>query len=120
MRSRLRNNREMNPDDPDARNDPDGTEIASFEALERLSARLAHDFNNVLQVIGGNLQLLGGTVAGNAAAERRLGAAIEGVAHGAALTAGLQSQPFNPKKTYRKPQKDFIVSTDACPGGAVC
>ena len=63
----------------------------SHLALERLSGRLAHDFNNVLQIIGGNLQLLKGAVAGNAAAERRLASATEGVARGTALTAALQA-----------------------------
>ena len=60
-------------------------------ALENLSARLAHDFNNVLQIIGGNLQLLKSVVAGNATAERRLASAAEGVARGSALTSALQT-----------------------------
>ena len=63
----------------------------SLLALERLAARLAHDFNNVLQIIGGNLQLLKSAVSGNAAAERRLASATEGGARGTALTAALQT-----------------------------
>ena len=75
----------------DERPDTSVRDSDSLLALERLSARLAHDFNNVLQIIGGNLQLLKGAVAGNAAAERRLASATEGVARGTALTAALQT-----------------------------
>lgn len=79
----------MNPNDE--RPDPSARDSESLLAIERLSARLAHDFNNVLQIIGGNLQLLKGAVNGNAAAERRLASATEGVARGTALTAALQT-----------------------------
>ncbi|MGE0259097.1 MAG: response regulator, partial [Alphaproteobacteria bacterium] len=59
------------------------------------------DFNNVLQVIAGNLQLLTRDVAGNPRAEERLQTAISGISRGAKLAAQLlafgRRQPLAPK-----------------------
>jgi signal transduction histidine kinase len=58
-----------------------------MEAVGRLTGGVAHDFNNVLQVIAGNLQLLTRDVAGNLRAEHRLHTAV------AALNRAVPSSP---------------------------
>ncbi|MDB5936236.1 MAG: hybrid sensor histidine kinase/response regulator [Massilia sp.] len=70
-----------------------------LEAIGKLTGGVAHDFNNVLQVIGGNLQLLRPFV-GDAAGRARLDGAIAGVARGAKLSSQLlafaRKQPLEP------------------------
>ncbi|MBT9371084.1 PAS domain-containing protein [Rhizobium sp. CSW-27] len=72
-----------------------------MEAIGNLAGGIAHDFNNLLQVITGNLQLLAKDIAGNEAAERRLGSALSGASRGARLASQLLSfgrrQPLAPK-----------------------
>jgi PAS domain S-box-containing protein len=72
-----------------------------MEAVGKLTGGVAHDFNNVLQVIGGNLQLLARDVAGNPRAEQRLQSAIGGIARGSKLASQLlafgRRQPLAPK-----------------------
>jgi signal transduction histidine kinase len=60
-----------------------------MEAIGQLTGGVAHDFNNVLQIIGGNLQLLKllGGVSDNARA--RIDIALAGVERGAKLSAHL-------------------------------
>src|SRR5262249_22614845 len=60
-----------------------------MEAVGKLTGGVAHDFNNVLQVIGGNLQLLAKDVAANARAERRVQTAMAGVSRGSRLASQL-------------------------------
>src|SRR6185295_17404239 len=72
-----------------------------MEAVGKLTGGVAHDFNNVLQVIGGNLQLLTRDVSGNLRAEQRLQTAIAGISRGSKLASQLlafgRQQPLAPK-----------------------
>ncbi len=60
-----------------------------MEAIGSLTGGVAHDFNNVLQVINGNLQMLATTCGDDDAARRRIHAATEAVQRGAKLAAQL-------------------------------
>jgi signal transduction histidine kinase/DNA-binding response OmpR family regulator len=74
-----------------------------LEAIGQLTGGVAHDFNNVLQVIAGNLQLLQMSVAGNPEAQRRLETASFAADRGAKLSSQLLSfarrQPLQPLPT---------------------
>ncbi|SFB82607.1 response regulator [Massilia yuzhufengensis] len=74
-----------------------------MEAIGQLTGGVAHDFNNVLQVVGGNLQLLGMTLPDDAAAQRRLETARFATERGAKLASQLLSfarrQPLQPTPT---------------------
>jgi len=60
-----------------------------MEAIGQLTGGVAHDFNNVLQIIGGNLQLLKLLGGLNDAARTRIDTALAGVERGAKLSAHL-------------------------------
>jgi len=60
-----------------------------MEAVGQLTGGVAHDFNNVLQIIGGNLQLLKLVGNLNDAARSRIEMALSGVERGARLAAHL-------------------------------
>ncbi len=73
-----------------------------MEAVGKLTGGVAHDFNNVLQVIGGNLQLLARDVAGNVRApssgcRRRIAAISRGSKLASQLLAFGRRQPLAPK-----------------------
>ena len=72
-----------------------------MEAIGNLTGSIAHDFNNLLHVISGNLHLLKRDVGGNAAAERRVQIALDGVSRSAKLSSQLlafgRRQPLSPK-----------------------
>jgi signal transduction histidine kinase/DNA-binding response OmpR family regulator len=71
-----------------------------LEAVGQLTGGVAHDFNNVLQVITGNLQLLQMSLAGNPEAQRRLESAAFAADRGAKLSSQLlafaRRQPLQP------------------------
>jgi signal transduction histidine kinase len=60
-----------------------------MEAIGQLTGGVAHDFNNVLQIIGGNLQLLKLVGNLNDSAKARVDMALGGVERGAKLAAHL-------------------------------
>ncbi|NNG22253.1 response regulator [Telluria aromaticivorans] len=60
-----------------------------MEAIGQLTGGVAHDFNNVLQIIGGNLQLLKLVGNLNDSARARVDMALTGVERGAKLAAHL-------------------------------
>lgn len=72
-----------------------------MESIGKLTGGVAHDFNNVLQIIGGNLQLLVHDTAGNLRAEQRVQTAIAAVARGSKLASQLlafgRRHPLAPK-----------------------
>ncbi|KAG0189036.1 hypothetical protein DFQ28_003982 [Apophysomyces sp. BC1034] len=71
-----------------------------MEALGSLTGGVAHDFNNVLQVINGNLQMLAAELADHPVAQRRISTAAEAVQRGARLASHLlafaRRQPLSP------------------------
>jgi signal transduction histidine kinase/CheY-like chemotaxis protein len=75
-----------------------------MEAIGQLTGGVAHDFNNVLQVISGNLQLLQMSLAGNPQAQRRLETAAFAADRGAKLSSQLlafaRRQPLQPVPTH--------------------
>ena len=60
-----------------------------MDAIGHLTGGVAHDFNNMLQIVGANLSLLERDIAGNPGALRRLKNAEAGVRRGALLTRQL-------------------------------
>ena len=72
-----------------------------MEAMGKLTGGVAHDFNNVLQVISGNLQLLAKDLAGAGRAEQRLETAIAAISRGSNLASRLlafgRRTPLAPK-----------------------
>jgi signal transduction histidine kinase len=60
-----------------------------MEAIGQLTGGVAHDFNNVLQIIGGNLQLLKLVGGLNEAGRARVDTALAGVERGAKLSSHL-------------------------------
>ncbi len=74
-----------------------------LESIGKLTGGVAHDFNNVLQIISGNLQLLKLTVADNPQAASRLDSAASAVERGAKLSSQLlafaRRQPLKPLVT---------------------
>lgn len=75
-------------------------EVQKMEAIGQLTSGVAHDFNNVLQLINGHLQLLRLAHRTDERTTRRLEAASEGVRRGAQLADQLlafaRRQPLRP------------------------
>ncbi|WP_075796466.1 response regulator [Massilia putida] len=82
-----------------------------MEAIGQLTGGVAHDFNNVLQIIGGNLQLLKLSDAVKESGKARVETALTGVRRGAELASHLlafarrqplQAIPTNPEHLLRE------------------
>lgn len=71
-----------------------------MEAVGKLTGGVAHDFNNVLQIIGGSLQLIQSAGGYGPAAKKWLNDALEAVERGSKLSAQLlafaRRQPLQP------------------------
>ncbi len=71
-----------------------------LEAIGKLTGGVAHDFNNILQIMGSNLELLNLQVHGNPAASKRIDSMQGAVTRGAKLAAHLlafaRRQPLKP------------------------
>jgi len=71
-----------------------------LEAIGQLTGGVAHDFNNVLQIIGGNLQLLSQSCQSHEADGKRIRVAMAAVERGANLASQLlafaRQQPLQP------------------------
>jgi PAS domain S-box-containing protein len=71
-----------------------------LEAVGKLTGGVAHDFNNVLQIISGNIQLLQFMLAGNEEVESRLTGMLNAVDRGSKLSSQLlafaRRQPLQP------------------------
>ncbi len=71
-----------------------------LEAVGKLTGGVAHDFNNMLQIISGNLQLLQLEFSNNEMAASRLQSAVKAVSRGAKLSSQLlafaRRQPLQP------------------------
>jgi signal transduction histidine kinase/CheY-like chemotaxis protein len=74
-----------------------------MEAVGQLTGGMAHDFNNILQIVQANLDLIKGDVTSNAAAVARLHSASAAADRGARLTQQLlafsRRQPLAPQPT---------------------
>ncbi len=72
-----------------------------MEAVGQLTGGVAHDFNNILQVISGNLHLLSRFCLGNERMQQRVSSAEDAVRRGAKLASQLlafsRRQPLAPK-----------------------
>jgi PAS domain S-box-containing protein len=72
-----------------------------MEALGKLTGGIAHDFHNLLQVIGANLEMLSVEIAGNDKLQRRIESALQAVWRGSRLASQLlafaRQQPLSPK-----------------------
>ena len=75
-----------------------------MEAVGQLTGGVAHDFNNILQVVSGNLQLIAKAAAGNEKVQRRVANAQGAVSRGAKLSSQLlafsRRQPLEPKVVH--------------------
>jgi signal transduction histidine kinase len=85
-----------------------------MEAIGALTGGVAHDFNNVLQIISGNLQLLALQERGNENVQRRVSAAASAVERGAKLSSQLlafaRRQALSP--TVMNPRRIFDGLSD--------
>ncbi|CAD6555103.1 PAS domain-containing hybrid sensor histidine kinase/response regulator [Paraburkholderia metrosideri] len=85
-----------------------------MEAIGALTGGVAHDFNNVLQIISGNLQLLALQERGNQNVQQRVNAAASAVERGAKLSSQLlafaRRQPLSP--TVMNPRRIFDGLSD--------
>ena len=74
-----------------------------MESIGRLTGGVAHDFNNILQIIGANLERIAHGVRDQPQSRERVKNSLNAVANGARLTGQLlafaRRQPLNPRST---------------------
>ncbi|MGE5539131.1 MAG: ATP-binding protein [Gemmatimonas sp.] len=79
------------------------SQVQKMEAIGQLTGGVAHDFNNILGVVSGNLELLGSELAKDAPQQELVERALAAVERGANLTRNLlvfaRRQPLNPRPT---------------------
>ena len=89
-------------------------EAQKMEAIGRLTGGLAHDFNNYLGVIIGNLDMMQERVAADPATTKLIDAALSGAERSAELTRSLlafsRRQPLDPRRLDVSQRLDAIVS----------
>ena len=87
-----------------------------LEAIGKLTGGVAHDFNNVLQVIAGNLQLLQPLVEEHRSAAKRVDAASSAVERGAKLARQLLALPAASRCGRSRPTSAgcCAISTSCC------
>ena len=77
--------------------------LQKMKAMGKLTGGVAHEFNNILAVVMGNLELLEGKVSDDALLVKMINSAMTASKRGARLTSQLQSfshtQPLRPDKT---------------------
>ncbi len=111
-------------------------EAEKMEAIGQLTSGVAHDFNNVLQLINGHLQLLRVAHRADERTVKRLEAASEGVRRGAQLAAQMlafaRRQPLAPlaldagkhlrsmEGTIRQALCEHALALSAAPGLHAC
>jgi two-component system NtrC family sensor kinase len=76
--------------------------VDRIEAVGQIASSIAHDFNNVLTIIGGNLELAHSQIAETAPSHKRLATALDGVERGRRMASRLlafaRQQPASPRQ----------------------
>ena len=93
--------------------------LQKMKAMGKLIAGVAHEFNNILAVVVGNLELLESEISNNAPLVKMIGSALAASRRGERLTSQLQSfshtQPLRPDTTdfgqLVADMRDLIAST---------
>ena len=84
-----------------------------MEAIGSFAGGIAHEFNNLLMVVTGNLELLRDKLPAGSAPERWINTALQGATRGADLTQSLlafaRERPLNPRPTDLNELVDGVI-----------